>query len=191
MNQNANSAPLVHVHASNPIIQSWTEREVEQLGFSTTRESQAVSVHLVADHPATWALHQLESFPASERTRTVVTTMTSHPVYLDCLASYKVSGVCVSMNEREMLASLYAASIRCQTYHAKSDLTKAELRVVRSLLKGMDADALACYLKVSQKTLNSHLSNVLCKLDYRDRTQLVAKVLGYCPERDGHLLSAA
>lgn len=191
MNQTSNSTRLIHIHASNPIIQSWTEREVSDLGFSTTDDPQSATVNLIADHPATWALHRLESLPATERTRTVVTTMTSHPVYLDCLASYKVSGVFVSMSEREMLASLYAASIRCQTYHAKSDLTKAELRVVRSLLKGMDADALACTLKVSQKTLNSHLSNVLCKLNYRDRTQLVAKVLGYCPERDGYLPSAA
>ena len=187
MNQTINSQPLIHIHASNPIIQSWTEREIEQLGFGTTDAPQSASVHLIADHPATWALHQLEALPVAERTRTVVTTMTSHPVYLDCLASYKVSGVCVSMSEREMLASLYAASIRCGTYHAKSDLTKAELRVIRSLLKGMDADTLATYLKVSQKTLNSHLSNVLCKLGYRDRTQLVAKVLGYCPERDSLL----
>ena len=139
-----NSEPLIHVHASKPIIQSWTEREVEHLGFVTSLEPQPTGVHLIADHPATWALHRLEALPITERSRTVITMMTSHPVYLDCLASYKLSGVCVSMGGREMLASLYAASIRGQTYQAKSDLTKAELRVVRSLLKGMDADALAC-----------------------------------------------
>ena len=81
MNQTSNSTPLIHIHASNPIIQSWTEREVSHLGFGTTDNAQSAALNLIADHPATWALHRLESLPIAERTRTVVTTMTSHPVY--------------------------------------------------------------------------------------------------------------
>jgi DNA-binding NarL/FixJ family response regulator len=63
-----------------------------------------------------------------------------------------------------------------------SGLTRSELRIVRLLLQGYETREIARRADASEKTVNAHISNVLGKLGYRDRAQLIAKVLGYCPE---------
>ena len=69
MNQTSKGKPLIHVahHAQNAIVQSWTEREasyfIAQLGFEIVEEARAATVHLIADHPATWRCTAWKVFP--------------------------------------------------------------------------------------------------------------------------------
>lgn len=79
------------------------------------------------------------------------------------------------------VAALYAAATGTASTTITSGLTPTELRVVRLLLQGFGTREIARKVSASEKTVNAHISNVLGKLGYRDRAQLVAKVLGYCP----------
>lgn len=53
-----------------------------------------------------------------------------------------------------------------------------ELRVTRLLLAGMGTEDVATRLRVSGKTVNAHISNVLVKLGYENRAQYIAAILG-------------
>lgn len=105
-------------------------------------------------------------------------TQATHPVYLDCIASYHVAGVVTSTDEPAILSGVYAAASAQKTYQWKSGLTYMELRVTRSLLQGLDTRTVARQLSISAKTVNAHVSNVLGKLGYESRAQLVAHLLG-------------
>ena len=167
------------ISASHILIQGLVNSAVTQTGFGLVDEYGPGVVHLVVDNPLLWAFEVLEQMPTEELACTVVSTIGSHPVYLDCLASYGPSGIFVATDERSGLAAIYAASKTIPSYHMTSGLTKTELKLVRLLLVGLETNAIAEYVHIRKETVNTHFSNVLNKLECKDRTQLVAKALGY------------
>ena len=52
------------------------------------------------------------------------------------------------------------------------DLTEREREVIRLVAKGFNNQAIAQALFISEKTVKTHISNILGKLDLEDRTQL-------------------
>jgi DNA-binding NarL/FixJ family response regulator len=58
---------------------------------------------------------------------------------------------------------------------AFAQLTERELEVVRLVVRGMSNAEIANDVAVSEATVKTHLTNVLRKLDLRDRTQLVVR----------------
>jgi len=136
------------------------------------------SAHLLLDLPLTWALGQLQNLDSVERARTVVVTQGSHPAYQDALGSFHISGVVTTLDERTLLSSIYAAASALRTYQWKSGLTYMELRVTRLLISGVGTDEVASLLRISSKTVNAHVSNILVKLGYENRAQYVASLLG-------------
>jgi DNA-binding CsgD family transcriptional regulator len=132
---------------------------------------------IVLDYPITWAFGYLERLDSIQRARTMVATQATHPAYLDCLASYHVSSVVASTDEPSLLSGVYAAATAQRTFHWRSGLTYMELRVVRLLLRALETNAVAERLSISPKTVNAHVSNVLCKLGLQSRSQLIAALL--------------
>ena len=53
----------------------------------------------------------------------------------------------------------------------KDVLTQRELEVLRHLARGMSNKEIAKSLVLSEKTVKTHVSNILRKLDLADRTQ--------------------
>ncbi|MBS3933999.1 MAG: helix-turn-helix transcriptional regulator [Truepera sp.] len=49
-------------------------------------------------------------------------------------------------------------------------------------MQGHETREIARRAGATEKTVNAHISNVLVKLGYKNRAQLVARVLGYGPE---------
>ena len=172
----------IHVRSSHPtflsLIQDVMERpDVEP--FGTGKDGVA---HVLLDFPMTWALYQLEALDSVERARTLVVTQSTHPAYLDCLASYHVSGVASSTDSTRIVAGLYAAASATRGYHYGSPLTYMELRTVRLILMGYDTRRASTDLGVTPKTVNAHVSNVLGKLGYESRAHLVVGLLGVDPQ---------
>jgi hypothetical protein len=96
---------------------------------------------VILDFPLTWALARLEEIDSILRARTLIVTQATHPVYLDCLASYHVSGVVNSINEPALLSGVFAATTARRTYLWGTEPTYIELRVPRALLRGLDTKA--------------------------------------------------
>lgn len=132
---------------------------------------------LVLDFPLMWAFTQLDRMDSIERGRTLVVTQSAHNAYLDAIGSYHVSGVLDRPDEESMLSSIYAAAASLRTYRWRSGLTYMELRVTRLLLRGNDTSGIAELLRVSPKTVNAHVSNILTKLGYDSRTQYLAALV--------------
>jgi DNA-binding NarL/FixJ family response regulator len=69
----------------------------------------------------------------------------------------------------------YLAERVAQTGGAGADpfaeLSERELDVLRLLARGLTNHAIAAQLMVSENTVRTHVSNILAKLDLRDRTQ--------------------
>ena len=171
----------IHVHSSHPMFLSLIHEVMERPDVEPTGMSGTGVAHVLLDFPLTWSLYQLERLDSIDRARTLIVTQASHPAYLDCLASYHVSGVVTSTDAHGMVAGLYAAAAATRSYHYKSPLTFMELRVVRLLLMGYDTQRAARDLGVSFKTINAHVSNALCKLGYDSRAQLVVHLMGAEP----------
>jgi len=133
---------------------------------------------IILDYPLTWALKQLEQLNSIERSQTLVATQSDNPIYKDCLASFHLSGVVNSTNERAVLSAIYAAASAQRTYQRQSGLTYMELRVTRLLLKGYDTKNVSEELRISHKTVNAHISNILCKHGYDSRAQYIAVLMG-------------
>lgn len=170
------------IRASHPCLQEIVGQLLTQAGYHLAKLSQAATVHEVIDQPPRWAFEALKALPRATRRRTVVSTAATHPVYLDCLALYRVSGVFVAMDEAAANAAIHAASLGMVSYRPTSGLTPTELRIVRLLLQGHETREIARRVRVTEKTVNTHISNALGKLGYKNRVQLVARVLGYGPE---------
>ena len=58
-----------------------------------------------------------------------------------------------------------------------SDITDRELEVIRLVAKGMSNKEIANTLVISEKTVKSHISSLLSKLNLSDRTQLAIHAL--------------
>lgn len=136
----------------------------------------------MVDSPPGWAITALEALPKCERHFAAVSTQLKHPVYCDCLMSYQLSGVFFHTDAARGIAALYAAAAGVTSTTMTSGLTPTELRIIRLLLQGHGTREIARRVHATKKTVNDHISHVLGKLGYKDRAQLVARVLGYCLE---------
>jgi len=168
----------VEIDAAHSSYERLVEPVLDGAGLLSPLEPPRYLAHIVLDYPLTWAIPRLEQCNSLVRARTLVMTQATHPVYLDCIASYHVAGVVTSTDEPAILSGVYAAASAQKTYQWKSGLTYMELRVTRLLLQGLDTRAVAHQLSISAKTVNAHVSNILGKLGYESRAQLVAHLLG-------------
>ena len=168
----------VQIRASHPHFHRLLDGILQRDDIQQQERSAYGVAAVVLDFPQTWAFEILEDADSVGRARTLVVTQSRNPAYLDCLGSYHVSGVVSHEDERSVLSGIFAAAACLRTYHRKAGLTYMELRVLRMLLQGHDTNSAADELSVSYKTINAHVSNVLCKLDLASRAQLVARLLG-------------
>lgn len=168
----------VEIEAAHSAYERLIEPLLDAAGLLSPPEAPRYLAHIVLDYPLTWAILRLERCNSVIRARTLVMTQATHPVYLDCIASYHVAGVVTSTDEPAILSGVYAAASAQKTYQWKSGLTYMELRVTRLLLQGFDTRGAAQSLSISAKTVNAHVSNVLGKLGYESRAQLIAHLLG-------------
>ena len=56
-------------------------------------------------------------------------------------------------------------------------LTFRERQIINYLIKGYDSKQIAEILNVSEKTIRNHISNVIIKLDVKDRLQAIIKLI--------------
>ena len=169
----------VRLKMAHETFGSLIDEVLARSGLSAPDPTSGGVAEIILDYPLTWAFAQLDVMNSIERARTLVVTQSAHPAYHDCLASYHVSGVVESTNEPALLSGIYAAASSQRSYQWKSGLTYMELRVTRLLLKGFDTHHAAARLSISFKTVNAHVSNVLGKLGYDNRAQLVAALLSH------------
>jgi DNA-binding NarL/FixJ family response regulator len=167
------------VKASSRALRKLVEGMVSQAGLQLVDSEKPGVVYLIVDSPLTWAFFALETLPEKTRAFAVVSTPATHPVYYDCLMSYGPSGAFFHADATAAMAALYAAAAGTGAYAMASTLTRSELHVTRLLLQGYHTDDIASCLGISCSTVHSHVSGILCKTGYRDRAQLVAKLLGY------------
>jgi DNA-binding CsgD family transcriptional regulator len=174
----------VEIDAAHSTFERLIEPVLDAAGLLAPSEPVRYLAHIILDYPLTRAIPRLEQCNSVVRARTLVMTQATHPVYQDCLASYHVAGVVSSTDEPAILAGVYAAASAQKTYQWKSGLTYMELRVTRLLMQGLDTRTTAERLSISTKTVNAHVSNILGKLGYDSRAQLIACLLGGVgPER--------
>lgn len=165
------------IQASHPAYEKLIDTALRQAKLVTDDGPVTYLAHVLLDYPLTWALSRLEHMDSLRRSRTVVATQAEHPAYLDCLASYHVSGVVTSTDEPALLSGIYAAATSQRAYRWRSGLTYMELRVARALLVGYDTKGVAAALSISSKTVNAHVSNILCKCSVESRAQFIAQLL--------------
>lgn len=135
--------------------------------------------HVLLDFPLTWAIGQLKLMNSIERARTVVATQAAHSAYHDMLASFHVSSVVSTRDATGLITGIYAAASALKAYQWRSGLTYMELRVTRLLVLGYDTARAAEELRVTHKTVNAHVSNILTKLGYESRAQYVAALISH------------
>ncbi len=73
-----------------------------------------------------------------------------------------------------MVAALFVeqlASSTAESEPAPGDLTPRELEVLRLIAQGLSNREIAQNLEISEKTVKTHVSNILGKLHLSDRTQ--------------------
>jgi DNA-binding CsgD family transcriptional regulator len=166
------------IDASHPNYERLIEDVLRRADLIGDRGPAPYLAHVILDYPLTWAIRRLEGLDSVLRARTLVATQATHPAYLDCIGSYHVSGVVCSTDEPALLSGVYAAATAQRTYQWRSGLTYMELRVTRALLRGLDTRGIAASLSISTKTVNAHVSNILCKSGAENRAQYVAQLLG-------------
>ena len=69
-------------------------------------------------------------------------------------------------------AATGAKSAGRETTAPASDLTDRELEVIRAVAQGKSNQEIAQQFFISEKTVKTHISHILAKLDLKDRTQL-------------------
>lgn len=167
----------INILSANPSFLKLVRPVVDKI--DTTAEGWTNGNHamVLLDFPLTWALRRLMLMNSMERSRTVVATQAVHPAYHDVLASYHVSSVVNTHDANGLITGIYAAAAAMKVYRWQSGLTYMELRVSRLLLLGYDTAAAAESLRISQKTVNAHVSNILTKMKLDTRAQLVATLI--------------
>ena len=168
----------VEVEATHESYERLVTPILEEAGLAGPRDASPYVAHIVLDYPLTWALARLEACDSLLRARTLVMTPSSHPAYHDCLASFHVAAVVTSTDQPAILSGVYAAATAQRTYQWKSGLTYMELRVARLILQGNSTREAAVRLSIAGKTVNAHVSNILTKLGFETRAQLIAALLG-------------
>ena len=58
-----------------------------------------------------------------------------------------------------------------------SVLTFRERQVINYLIQGYDTFEIAKHINISEKTVRNHISNVIIKLDVKDRLQAIIKLI--------------
>ena len=58
-----------------------------------------------------------------------------------------------------------------------SILTKRERQIVNYLIKGYESKEIASLLNVTDKTIRNHISNIIIKLDVKNRLQAIIKLI--------------
>lgn len=155
---------------------------VDKIDTSADNWTNGNYAHVLLDFPLTWALGQLARMNSVQRARTVVATQATHPAYHDMLAAYHVSSVVDAHDANGLITGIYAAASALKVYQWKSGLTYMELRVTRLLVLGYDTAGAAESLRVTQKTVNAHVSNILTKLGLDTRAQYVATLIAHHEE---------
>ena len=169
----------INVITADDSYQRLVRQTVEQVDTSSSHWSAGNYAHVLLDFPLTWAVGQLRELNSIERARTIVATQATHSAYRDMLASFHVSGVVAHHDSPALITGIYAAASALKTYQWRSGLTYMELRVTRLLVLAYDTAGAAAELRVSQKTINAHISNILTKLGYDTRAQYVAALLSH------------
>ena len=59
---------------------------------------------------------------------------------------------------------------------SSAELTEGEIRVLRQIMEGMEYDEIAKTLKIARSTVNYHVSNILSKTGYPNKTLLAIAV---------------
>lgn len=77
--------------------------------------------------------------------------------------------------EFSRLAISAPAAPERMTPKSPNTLTERELDVLKALARGMSNKEIAAALVITEGTVKTHISNILAKLDVRDRTQAVLK----------------
>lgn len=167
----------IHIVTADAGFTRLVQPVVDKIDTSADSWSNGSFAHVLLDFPLTWALGQLNRMNSVERARTVVATQATHPAYLDMLAAFHVSSVVNAQDANALITGIYAAASALKVYQWKSGLTYMELRVTRLLVMGYDTASAAESLRVTQKTVNAHVSNILTKLDLDTRAQYVAKLM--------------
>ena len=186
----AANAMLVNIVAADASIRdlasgAWGEA-FQHHGLKLTESEQPASTLLVLDSPPLWAFSVLEKLTGADLFRTVVATQSTHIIYGDCLRSLGPSGVFVFSDFRAGLAALLVAANGPNKPQFESDLTGAELEVMRRLLQGKSTTTIARDLGVARSTINTHCSSILQKTRCTDRTQLVSRILGHYSDQDSN-----
>lgn len=166
---------IVSSHVFKSLVDKVAARQDVRLVEATGRGV----AQLVLDFPLTWSFSQLDKMDSVERARTIVVTQSSNGAYLDAIGSYHVSGVLERSDDERLLSCVYAAAASLRTYRWRSGLTYMELRVSRLLLRGFDTKDIAEVLRVSPKTVNAHVSNILTKLGHDSRAQYIAALVSH------------
>ncbi|MFA5550176.1 MAG: helix-turn-helix transcriptional regulator [Trueperaceae bacterium] len=155
---------------------------IDKVDTSADNWTNGNYAHVLLDFPLTWAISQLDLMNSVERARTVVVTQATHPAYLDMLAAFHVSAVVEAHDANALITGIYAAASAMKVYQWRSGLTYMELRVTRLLVTGYDTAAAAESLRVTQKTVNAHVSNILTKLGLDTRAQYIATLVAHHPK---------
>jgi hypothetical protein len=79
------------ITASHPSYERLIEEALRRAKLLDDDGPTPYLAHVILDYPLTWALARLEELDSILRARTLVATQATHPVCLDCLASYHVS----------------------------------------------------------------------------------------------------
>lgn len=169
--------PAIRITTADPAFSVLVKPAVERVDTEADSWNSGTYAHILLDFPLTWAVRRLKMMNSLERARTVVATQAAHPAYHDMLASFHVSAVARTRDVNALITGIYAAASALKAYQWRSGLTYMELRVTRLLVLGYDTSSAAASLRVTQKTVNAHVSNILTKLGYETRAQYVAALI--------------
>lgn len=175
--------PFVNIIAADESYHKLVQHALDHIEAETSAMTNLNTAHLLLDFPMTWAIGKLTEMNSQDRARTLVVTQGTHSAYMDLMASFHVSGVVGPNDLRALIAGIYAAASSLKTYQWRSGLTYMELRVTRLILQGLDTPSSAETLRISQKTINAHISNILSKLGLDSRTQYIAALVRHHPDQ--------